>query len=144
VQNNFHNRSERRATSKYMEIIHETKNATPLVNGSAVPRGTARHTAACCGKFAAVCRSNRAQLDFSGMGPAATRGRAGFRGAHGARAPGLQPEGGLSPDQKRPPTRKKKISFNLCSGGKKSLGNQGKDNGNRRMKKAEVNEKNFR
>jgi hypothetical protein len=35
-----------------------------------------RHTAACCGKFAAVCRSIRAQLDFSGMGPAATRGTA--------------------------------------------------------------------
>jgi hypothetical protein len=59
-----------------MEIIHETKNATPLVNGSAVPHGMLRHTAACCGKFAAVCRSNRAQLDFSGMGPAATRGTA--------------------------------------------------------------------
>jgi hypothetical protein len=37
--------------------------------------GTAYRTA-CCGKFAAVCRSNRAQLDFSGMGPAATRGTA--------------------------------------------------------------------
>ena len=36
-----------------MEInIHETKNATPVVN------------------------SNRAQLDFSGMGPAVTRGTA--------------------------------------------------------------------
>jgi hypothetical protein len=141
VHNNFHNRSERRATSKYMEIIHETKKRDAI--GQWVC-GTARYRTACCGKFAAVCRSNRAQLDCSGMGPAATRSRAGFRGAHGARAPGLQPEGGLSPDQKRPPTRKKKISFNLCSGGKKSLGNQGKDNGNRRMKKAEVNEKNFR
>jgi hypothetical protein len=35
-----------------------------------------RYRTACCGKFAAVCRSNRAQLDFSGMGPAATRGTA--------------------------------------------------------------------
>jgi hypothetical protein len=76
VQDNFHNRIERRATSKYMETIHETKDATPLVNGSAVPRGTARHAATCCGKFTAVRRSNRAQLDFSGMDPAATRGTA--------------------------------------------------------------------
>jgi hypothetical protein len=75
VQSNFQNRSERRATSKYMEInIYETKNATPLVNGSAVLHGMLRHIAACCGKFAAVCRSNRARLDFSGMGPAAARG----------------------------------------------------------------------
>jgi hypothetical protein len=59
VQNNFHNRSERRATGKYMEIIHETKNATPLVNGSAVPRGTARHAAAIfgCGMLRQICRS---------------------------------------------------------------------------------------
>jgi hypothetical protein len=35
-----------------------------------------RYRTACCGKFASVCRSNRAQLDFSGMGPAATRGTA--------------------------------------------------------------------
>jgi hypothetical protein len=42
----------------------------------AVPHGMLRHTAACCGKFVAVCRSNRAQLDFSGMGPEATRGTA--------------------------------------------------------------------
>jgi hypothetical protein len=69
VQNKFHYQSERRATSKYMEIIHETKNATPLVNGSAATCGTAR--------FAASCRSNRAQLDFSGIGRAATYGTAG-------------------------------------------------------------------
>jgi hypothetical protein len=33
-----------------------------------------RYRTACCGKFAAACRSNRAQLDFSGMGRAATYG----------------------------------------------------------------------
>jgi hypothetical protein len=59
VQNNFHNRSVRRATSKYMEIIHETKkNATPLVNGSAVPRGTARHAAANLLQYAVLIQLN--------------------------------------------------------------------------------------
>jgi hypothetical protein len=41
VQNNFHYQSERRTISKYIEIIHETKNVTPLVNGSAATCGTA-------------------------------------------------------------------------------------------------------
>jgi hypothetical protein len=58
MQNNFHYQSERRATSKYMEIIHETKNATPLVNGSAVPRGTARHTAANLPQYAVLIELN--------------------------------------------------------------------------------------
>jgi hypothetical protein len=42
-------------------------------------------------------------------------------------------------------SHEKKISFTfkLCGGGKKSEGNQGKDNGDRRMKKSEVNEKKF-
>jgi ribonuclease P/MRP protein subunit RPP40 len=46
--------------------------------------------------------------------------------------------------QKGASHEKEKLSFtfNLCGGGKKSEGNQGKDNGDRR-KKAEVNEKNF-
>jgi hypothetical protein len=35
-----------------------------------------RYRTACYGKFAAVCRSNRAQLDFSGIGRAATYGTA--------------------------------------------------------------------
>jgi hypothetical protein len=51
--------------------IPETKNATPLVNGSAVPRDTARHAAANLPQYAVL-----AQLDFSGMGCAATRGTA--------------------------------------------------------------------
>jgi hypothetical protein len=59
VQNNFHKRSERRATSKYMEInIHETKSATPLGNGPAVPRGTARHAAANLLQYAVLIELN--------------------------------------------------------------------------------------
>jgi hypothetical protein len=42
-----------------MEInIHETKNATPLVNGSAVPRGTARHAAANLPQYAVLIELN--------------------------------------------------------------------------------------
>jgi hypothetical protein len=60
--------------------------------------------------------------------------------------PGLPPEGGLPPDQKGPSTKNRKISFtfNLCSEGKKSQGNQGKDNGDSRMKKSSGEGKNFR
>jgi hypothetical protein len=40
-------------------------------------RDAARYRTACSGKFAAVCLSNRTQLDFSGMSRAATYGTAG-------------------------------------------------------------------
>jgi hypothetical protein len=36
-----------------------------------------RYRTASCGNFAASCRSNRVQLDFSGIGRAATYGTAG-------------------------------------------------------------------
>jgi hypothetical protein len=57
-----------------MEIIHETKNATPLVNGSAATCGTARHQAAILPHHAVL---NEAPLDFSGIGHGATNGTAG-------------------------------------------------------------------
>jgi hypothetical protein len=65
-----------------------------------------------------------------GRGKPTMGSRAEFRGG-----PGLQAS---HQTRRGPPTRKKKKSFtfNLHGGGKKSEGNQGKDNGDRRMKKS--------
>jgi hypothetical protein len=55
--------------------IHETKTRRHCVVNE--PEASyVRYRTASCGNFAASCRSNRAQLNFSGIGRTATHGTA--------------------------------------------------------------------